>query len=348
MKKRVVSVLMTTLLACGMWTGTVYAADAAEENADAAKELDPSDDAISAAKGKTFAYVTPSTTTPYWNWVEDGVQAQCDEYGIELIVYDSKDDSATQLSNVQNAITRGVDGIIISPTDSASCPAAQDEAESADVPLVVCDVGSDEDNYLTYVSTDNYGGAKAVGEYLGEYMKDKGLEGSIGEITIPLSRINGQKRSSGFADGLAESGYEVSTVLESSDYTMDEADGQARNIATANPDLIAIFANHDAATNGTMAALDDLGLGADAGDDQVFVASFDGSTECVEALKNGECLVCGAQQAKNLGKQSVKAIAMDLNDEEVAKQVLLDVVLLTADNVNDYTDFIEENVCTVE
>ena len=67
-----------------------------------------------------------------------------------------------------------------------------------------------------------------------------------------------------------------------------------------------------------------------------------------EALKNGECLVCGAQQAKNLGKQSVKAIAMDLNDEEVAKQVLLDVVLLTADNVNHYTDFIEENVCTVE
>ena len=63
MKKRVVSVLMTTLLACGMWTGTVYAADVAEENADAAKELTPSDDAISAAKGKTFAYVTPSTTT---------------------------------------------------------------------------------------------------------------------------------------------------------------------------------------------------------------------------------------------------------------------------------------------
>ncbi len=58
--------------------------------------------------------------------------------------------------------------------------------------------------------------------------------------------------------------------------------------------------------------------------------------------------VCGAQRAKNLGEQSVKAIAMDLNDEEVAKQVLLDVVLLTADNVNDYTDFIEENVCTVE
>ena len=41
-------------------------------------------------------------------------------------------------------------------------------------------------------------------------------------------------------------------------------------------------------------------------------------------------------------------ITEDINYEEVAKQVLLDVVLLTADNVNDYTDFIEENVCTVE
>ena len=60
------------------------------------------------AGAETIAYINPSTTTPFWNWVEDGIQAQCDEAGYELKVYDSANDSATQLKNAQNAITAGV------------------------------------------------------------------------------------------------------------------------------------------------------------------------------------------------------------------------------------------------
>ena len=54
MKKRVVSVLMTTLLACGMWTGTVYAADVAEENADA-QDADTAESTDEAAEETTDA-----------------------------------------------------------------------------------------------------------------------------------------------------------------------------------------------------------------------------------------------------------------------------------------------------
>lgn len=293
-----------------------------------------------AEEAKTIAYINPSTTTPFWNWVEDGIRAQCEADGYELVVYDSANDSATQLKNGQNAITAGVDAIIISPTDSASCPAVLEEAESADIPVVICDIGSDEGTYLTLVATPNYEGAKEVGEYLGQYLKDNGKEGSIGQITIPLARINGQLRTQGFADGLAEFGYEVGTTLETSDFTVDEADGQTRNIATANDDLIAIFANHDQATLGAVAALEDLGLLED-----VAVVSFDGNPDIMEELKNGQILACGAQQPKKMGKESVNALTAFWAGEDVPEQIDVPTIFLTADNVEEHLQEIDEDVC---
>lgn len=290
---------------------------------------------------KHIAYITPSTTTPFWNWVQTGIEAQVKEIGWSVQVYDSGNDSATQLKNAQNAITAQVDAIIISPTDSASCGAVLDEAEAARIPVIICDIGTDEGEYLSMVSTPNYDGAKEVGEYLGKYLTENGItSGSIGQITIPLSRINGQLRTQGFADGLAEYGFDVNTTLESSDFTVDEADGQTRNIVTANKDLVAIFANHDQAALGAVSAIQDLGLG-----DKVFVAAFDGSADIVDMLKNGQVLVCGAQQAKKMGKESVNALNSYFAGETVEKEISVPTFLLTADNVEDHLTEIDEDIC---
>lgn len=50
-----------------------------------------------------------------------GVEDELAKNGIECVTYDSKDDANTQMSNAQDAITKQVDAIVISPTDSASC-----------------------------------------------------------------------------------------------------------------------------------------------------------------------------------------------------------------------------------
>ena len=202
-----------------------------------------------AEEGHTVAYLSASTTTPFWNWVETGITDACAERGWELIVYNSAEDSATQLKNTQNAITRGVDAIIISPVDSASCPAVLDEAESYGIPVVICDIGTEEGTYLSFIMTPNYNGSYEVGAYLGQYLKDNGLSGTICMIDVPLSRINGQLRYEGFATALKEYGFSVDQVLESETFTLDEADGQARNLITAHSDIVAIYAAHSQATS---------------------------------------------------------------------------------------------------
>lgn len=342
--KKITCLMMCMTLMCGALIGC---GSSKSEDTASSSTSNSSDSSVStvaeSAEGeeKQVAYITPSTTTPFWNWVQAGVEVQAEEAGWSVQVYDSNNDSATQLKNAQNAITSEFDAIIISPTDSASCGAVLDEAEAAGIPVIICDIGTDEGEYLSMVSTPNYDGAKEVGEYLGKYLTDNGItSGSIGQITIPLSRINGQLRTEGFADGLAEYGFEVSTTLESSDFTVDEADSQARNIVTANEDLVAVFANHDQATLGAVSAIQDLNVG-----DKVVVAAFDGSADIVDMLKNGEVLVCGAQQAKKMGKESINALVSYFAGETVEKEISVPTFLLTADNVEEYLTVIDEDIC---
>ncbi len=296
--------------------------------------------AFAEEEAPTVAYLSASTTTPFWTWVEDGITDACEERGWELQVYNSDEDAATQLKNAQNAIISEVDAIIVSPVDSASCPAVLDEAEAAGIPVVICDVGTEEGTYLSYISTPNYEGSYEVGEYLAKYLTDNGLSGSIAMIDVPLSRINGQLRYEGFEAALAEYGFSVAQVLESDTFTLDEADSQARNLITAHDDLVAIYAAHSQATLGVVAAVQDLGLG-----DQIVVCSFDGDPDTADYLQTGKVLVCGAQQAKKMGREALYALDSNLNGEVPAETIEVPAFLLTADNVADYQDVIENDIC---
>ena len=91
---------------------------------------DSGDGEESAASAKV-AYLTPSLDVPFWRYVRHGIEDELGKSGIECVTYDSKDDANTQLSNAQDALTKQVDAIIISPTDSASCVSVLSAAEEA-------------------------------------------------------------------------------------------------------------------------------------------------------------------------------------------------------------------------
>ena len=351
MKKTLVTILAVVLVVAFALAGCAPAETTPSESASApaasesAAEPAASESAAAstdAGGAKKIAYLAPSFNTPFWVYCEDGIKDICSKQGWEVTSYDSNNEASTQLKNAQNAIAAGADAIIISPTDSAACPAVLEEAAKSNVPVVICDVGTDSGEFLTQIVTPNEAGAYEVGQYFAKYVKDNNLEGVVAEITVPLARINGQNRQKGFQKALDEAGITKTTVLESSDFSVDEAYGQAKNIVSANPDLMAIWSHHSQATLGIVKALDELGLS-----DKVLVACFDGDPDIIDYLKEGKILVCGAQQPIQMGREAVNALIASWNGEEVPKETPVDVLLLTADTVNDQIDEIVANVCPV-
>ena len=135
MKKKLLALLCVGVMAVSL-TACSDGTKAADDGAD---------DSSGGGGTKKIAYLTPSLDLPFWRYLANGIENEVIDSGMdaEVQVYDSNNSNETQLQNAQDAIAQQADLIIISPTDSSSCPAVLSLAEEAEIPVVIADVGTD-------------------------------------------------------------------------------------------------------------------------------------------------------------------------------------------------------------
>jgi ribose transport system substrate-binding protein len=296
------------------------------------------------------AYLTPGLNVPFWKYLSDGIKQQAErdaaETGATITVtdYDSRNDAGTQLQNAQDAITAGVDLIIISPTDSSSAPTVLELAQENNVPVVIADIGTDEGEYVSFVISTNEQGAYEAGQVLIEKMAEKGFEGAdVLMITISQARLNGQNRTRGITRAVEEGGSQIVQFLQSEDYTRAEAQAQASDMLSANPEAHGFFTQHDEAALGALAAIEESGRA----DDIVF-ASFDGSPESVELIKQGKLVAASMQQPVLMGRIAMEVGLKHLRGEEVEKETSVPTILVTPENVAEVEAQLADTVFPVE
>ena len=73
-----------------------------------------------------------------------------------------EDDRDEQIKVVENAITRGVKGIVIAPLDEKALVPCLKEAAKAGIPVVVFDSGLQWDGQKSFVATDNEKGGQVA------------------------------------------------------------------------------------------------------------------------------------------------------------------------------------------
>ena len=303
-----------------------------------------------AAEEYQIAYLTPGLNVPFWKYLSDGIKqaaaTDAAKSGAKITVtdYDSQNSAATQLQNAQDVITAGVDLIIISPTDSSSAPEVLELAAENKVPVVIADIGTDSGDYVSFVISSNESGAYDAGKVLMSTMADKGWKGGdVLMITISQARLNGQNRTKGFTRAVEEAGGKIVQFLESKDYNRAEAQTQASDMISANPDAHGFFAQHDEAALGSEAAIEESGKAND-----IVLASFDGSPESVELIKQGKIVAAAMQQPVLMGRISAEVGLKHLRGEQVEKQTEVPTILVTPQNVKDLEAKLADTVFPVE
>ena len=192
------------------------------------------------AATKEIVYLTPGLDLPFWRALSKGVEAMAKEKGFTAQTFDSHNSAQTQLQNAQDAITRGVAGIVLSPTDSSTAPSVLGLAKRANIPVVIADIGTNSGDYASFVISDNYKGAHDVGTDLAAELKKKNWDGgSVGIVAISQARKNGQARTKGFLDGMKEGGFtgKQAGLQQMQSYTSDETFKFTQDLLTANPDM---------------------------------------------------------------------------------------------------------------
>lgn len=293
------------------------------------------------AQDKELVYLTPGLDLPFWRYLSKGIETVAVENGYRYQALDSRNSAQTQRQNAQDAIARGVDGIIISPTDSSTAPGVLDLAEEAGIPVVIADIGTNSGNYVSFIISDNYEGAYGTGQALAAAMKEKGWEdGSVGLVTISQARKNGQARTAGFREALKEAGIEKEAGLQQmQSYTADETFRFTQDMLTANPDMRAMFIQTDQPAIGAIRA-----IRAARRDGEVLVAAFDGIPEFVDLIKSGQIVASGMQQPYLMGVRSGEAMIEHLNGGTPEKEILVPILVVTSENIEDLLPTVRETV----
>ena len=293
------------------------------------------------AQTKEIVYMTPGLDLAFWRYVSEGVKSVAEEKGYGFSALDSTNDPQTQLQNAQDAIARGVAGIVLSPTDSSTAPSILSMAKDAGIPVVIADIGTDSGEYVSVIGSNNYEGANGVGEALAAALKEAGKEnGTIGIVGISQARLNGQARTKGFKDAMAEAGITGEAGLQQMQaYTADETFKFTQDMITSNPNMTGMFIQTDGPTLGALQAIRAARMTG-----EILVGAFDGIPEFVPLLQSGDLVVSGMQQPDLMGVRSAEAMVEHLEGGTPDKEITVPILIVTSTNIEEMLPTIKETV----
>ena len=280
----------------------------------------------SANKSITFALSTQANS--FMVKMREGAQKKADELGLTINFQDASDDSATQANQLANAAATGAGAVIVNPTDSDAMAPAVKQLTDAKIPVVAVDRAVNNAEVSSYIASDNVGGGKQAAKALSEAIHGEGeilvLQGKTGSSA---SRERGQ----GFDEGLKDSPNIKVVAKQTAEFERVKGLDVTTNLLQAHPNVKAIFAENDEMALGAIEALGDK-----AGKD-VIVVGFDGVEDALKAIKEGTMYASIAQQPADMAAQAVVEASKLLKGESATKEMQVDVVTVTKDNVDKFS-----------
>lgn len=266
-----------------------------------------------------------TTNNPYFVSMDDAIRAMAKDKGTKITVSDAQNDSATQLNDVQNFISQGVDAILINPVDSDAVVPAIRAANAAKIPVIAMDRGATGGELLTTVASDNVEAgrmaAKAIAEKVGKDAKVLELSGTPGaSATID--------RGKGFHLAAKELGL---NILSSQSANFDRTTGlnTSQNMLQSNKGVQAIFAQNDEMALGAAKAVQASGL-------KIAVFGIDGQTEAHDAIKSGGMTGTIAQAPAKIGEIAMQTAFDYYQGKKIDKTINSPIYLVTKDNVEEH------------
>ena len=284
----------------------------------------------------TIAVIPKGTSHVFWQSIHAGAEKAAQELGVSVIWRGPlrEDDRASQISEVEGFITRGVSGIVLAPLDDSALVVPVADATRANIPVVIIDSALKSQDYVSFVATDNRQGGRLAGEALANLLPNGG---KIVMIRYAEGSASTAEREEGFLEAIRARNNFI--VLSSNQYGGADVEGAYKKSEAvlsrfkAGDGTLAvdgIFAPNESVSHGMMRVLED---NAWAG--KVKFIGFDASDTLVKGLADGHIHGLIVQDPMKMGYLGVKAIVSHIKGEPVEKRIDTGVQLVTRDKMND-------------
>ena len=277
-----------------------------------------SNSSAATANDKTMALVVSTLNNPFFVTLKEGAEAKATELGYTLMVLDSQNDSAREMTNVEDLTVKGVKAILLNPTDSDAAGNAVRIANRAKIPLITLDRGANGGEVVSHVASDNVAGGRMAGEYI---IKQLGNSGTVIQLEGVPGTSAARERGAGFNEVLQDSQLKI-VASQPADFDRTKALNVTENMLQANPDIKAIFAQNDEMALGALTAVK-------AARKDILVVGFDGTDEGIASVQQGELSGTVAQRAGMIGAKGVEVADKFLKGTKVEAHTPVELQLIS-------------------
>lgn len=284
--------------------------------------------------GMEISYIVKAKSDNFWTTMEKAANAYAQANGVTLNFQApaKETDVEQQVQMVENAVSKGVDAIILSAADSKSLIPAIVKANNAGIPVILVNdtidmdqLAADGGEVVTYVGISQYNAAKLAGDYAKENITDAKvcyLEGIAGVDALA-------DRLAGFRDQIVDSAEEIASQTANCD--RNEAFNVMQNVLNAHKDVNLVWAVNAEMGQGAVQAVDQAGLTG-----QVQIFDFDAAPDDLEAIEAGT-LAGSVAQYPNVQAETAIQVAIDaIGGKTFEEHTETAAKLITKDNIEEY------------
>lgn len=284
----------------------------------------------------TIAVIPKGTSHVFWQSIHAGAAKAAQELGVSIVWRGPlrEDDRESQVTEVENAVARGVAGIALAPLDESALVGPVSTAMKQKIPVVIFDSGLKGNDYVSFVATDNDVGGRLAGEYIAKALNGKGR---VLLLRYAEGHDSTTRREEGFLAAIrANPGLEIASSNQYAGADVEGAYKRGEAILTSlkNPQggltIDAIFTPNESSTFALLRVLQDNGWAG-----KVRFVGFDASDNLIKGLADGHIDALIIQDPVKMGYLAVKTLVSHIKGQPVEKRIDTGVHIATRENMNE-------------
>ena len=276
----------------------------------------------SASAADLACLITKNNTNPFFVKMKEGAEKAAADAGLDFQAYAGEvdGDAAPQITAVENCVTAGAKGILITPSNDSVGPALKAAREAGilvialDTPLVDAEAQD-----MTF-ATDNFEAGLLIGKWAAATLGDKAASAKIAMLDINKDNISVDvARDTGFLTGfgievpdLKVMGSETDARVIGHESTGANPEGGQKAMETLlakDPDINVVYTINEPAAEGAYQALKAAGK-----EGQAIIVSVDGGCPGVASVKSGVIGATSQQYPLLMASKGIEAIVAFAKD----------------------------------
>lgn len=272
--------------------------------------------------------ITKCQNADFWDTVNTGALDAGEELGINinLVAPPTESDIDVEISLINDAISQGVDGILVGPLDTDLINDTLASAIQAGIHVVTIDSSVTYEGVSSFIGTQSETAGKVAGRESANILNEQGNIIVLSHMETAQTSI---QRKQGFIDEI-KNYPNISIVAElCGNNDVDYATTLLQEVLYQNDDVQLIYATNENMAVSACKVVESMGLS------NTYVVGWDSSNTEIEYLNKGILAGMMVQNPYNFGYLGTRICYKAINGENVPSIVDTGVTWVTKDNINE-------------